>query len=49
MDKTTYNLVERLQFASRWFKESDCPDEIIELLKEAAERIETLESYIEGV
>jgi hypothetical protein len=56
MNNTTYNLVERLrkraeirrQIPSRKSVQEDKPDRIADLLDEAAERIETLESYLEG-
>ena len=54
---TTYNLVERLrkraeirrQIPGRKSVEEGKPDRIADLLEEAAWRIETLESYIDGV
>lgn len=55
-DNTTYNLVERLrkraeirrQIPTRKSVQEGQPDRIADLLEEAAERIETLESYING-
>ena len=51
---TTYNLVERLrkraeirrQATSRRSVQEGLPDRLADLLEEAAERIETLESYL---
>ena len=51
---TTYNLVDRLrkragirrQIPSRKSVQENKPDRIADLLEEAADRIETLESYI---
>jgi hypothetical protein len=56
-DETTYNLVERLrkraeirrQIPTRKSVQENKPDRIADLLEEAAFRIETLESYIQGV
>ena len=56
MDKTTYNLVERLrkraeirrQISTRKSVQEGKPDRLADLLEEAAWRIETLESYLEG-
>jgi hypothetical protein len=56
-ENTTYNLVERLrkraeirrQITTRKSVQENKPDRIADLLEEAAWRIETLESYIEGV
>lgn len=56
MDKTTYNLVQRLRMratirkaiVTRKSVQEGKPDRLAELLEEAAERIETLESYLEG-
>lgn len=56
MDNTTYNLVERLRTRAKIRREiptrksvqENKPDRIADLLEEAANRIETLESYIEG-
>ena len=56
-ENTTYNLVERLrkraeirrQIPTRKSVQENKPDRIADLLEEAAFRIETLESYIEGV
>lgn len=56
-NNTTYNLVERLrkraeirrQIPTRKSVQENKPDRIADLLEEAAFRIETLESYIEGV
>lgn len=56
MIETTYNLVERLrtraeirkQISSRKSVQEGKPDRIANLLEEAAFRIETLESYLEG-
>jgi hypothetical protein len=55
-ENTTYNLVERLnkraeirrQIASRKSVQEGKPDRLADLLEEAAFRIETLESYLEG-
>jgi hypothetical protein len=55
MENTTYNLVERLrtrakirrEIPSRKSVQNNEPDRIADLLDEAADRIETLESYIE--
>lgn len=55
-DNTTYNLVERLrkraeirrQIPERKSVQEGKPDRIADLLEEAAWRIETLESYLEG-
>lgn len=55
-DTTTFNLVERLrlraairrQIPGRKSVEEGKPDRIADLLEEAAWRIETLESYLEG-
>lgn len=55
-ENTTYNLVERLrkraeirrQIQTRKSVQEGKPDRIADLLEEAAFRIETLESYIEG-
>lgn len=56
MNDTTYNLVERLRLRAKIRREIPTrksvqegkPDRIADLLEEAAERIETLESYLEG-
>ena len=56
MINTTYNLVERLrkraeirrQILSRKSIQENNPDKLADLLEEAAFRIETLESYLEG-
>ena len=56
MENTTYNLVERLrtrakirrEIPSRKSVQNNEPDRIADLLNEAADRIETLESYLEG-
>lgn len=56
-ENTTYNLVERLrkraeirrQILTRKSVQENKPDRLSDLLEEAAFRIETLESYIEGV
>lgn len=55
-ENTTYNLVERLrkrseirrQIQTRKSVQEGKPDRLADLLEEAADRIETLESYIEG-
>lgn len=55
-NETTYNLVERLrkraeirrQIPNRKSVQENKPDRIADLLEEAAWRIETLESYLEG-
>lgn len=57
MENTTYNLVERLlkraeirrQIPTRKCVKEEKPDRLSDLLEEAATRIETLESYLEGV
>ena len=56
MNDTTYNLVERLRLRAKIRREIPTrksvqegkPDRIAYLLEEAAEHIETLESYLEG-
>lgn len=56
-NNTTYNLVERLrkraeirrQIDTRKSVQEGKPDRLADLLEEAAWRIETLESYLEGV
>lgn len=56
MNDTTYNLVERLRLRAKIRREIPTrksvqegkPDRIADLLEEAAEHIETLESYLEG-
>jgi hypothetical protein len=55
-ENTTYNLVERLrkraeirrQITYRKSVQEGKPDRLSDLLEEAAIRIETLESYLEG-
>lgn len=56
IENTTYNLIERLRtraeirrhIKDRKSVQEGKPDRIADLLEEAALRIETLESYLEG-